>query len=62
MQKLGTARSARMVGWAMNASHEMMFPAPCGEQKRIAYWEFHFDGTQPMQQLLGSGVTERIKL
>jgi hypothetical protein len=39
---LGTARSARMVGWAMNASHIDDVPARVGEQKRITYRKIPF--------------------
>ena len=51
---LGTARSARMVGWAMNASHNMEdVPAHrVVNRKGLLTGKFHFDGTNLMQQLL----------
>ena len=53
---LGTARSARMVGWAMNASgnrddvpaHRVVI------RKGLLTGKHHFDGTNLMQQLLES--------
>ena len=53
---LGTARSARMVGWAMNASHNREdVPAHrVVNRKGLLTGKFHFDGTNPMQQLLES--------
>ncbi|MFA9193134.1 MGMT family protein [Flavobacterium sp. FBOR7N2.3] len=53
---LGTARSARMVGWAMNASHAMEdVPAHrVVNRKGLLTGKFHFDGTNLMQQLLES--------
>jgi methylated-DNA-protein-cysteine methyltransferase-like protein len=53
---LGTARSARMVGWAMNASHNMAeIPAHrVVNRKGILTGKHHFDGTNLMQQLLES--------
>lgn len=53
---LGTARSARMVGWAMNASHAMVdVPAHrVVNRKGLLTGKFHFDGTNLMQQLLES--------
>jgi methylated-DNA-protein-cysteine methyltransferase-like protein len=53
---LGTARSARMVGWAMNASHTMEdVPAHrVVNRKGLLTGKFHFDGTNLMQQLLES--------
>lgn len=53
---LGTARSARMVGWAMNASHNMEdVPAHrVVNRKGLLTGKFHFDGTDLMQQLLES--------
>lgn len=56
---LGAARSARMVGWAMNASHHMEdIPAHRVVNKAgILTGKHHFDGTNLMQQLLeGEGV------
>jgi methylated-DNA-protein-cysteine methyltransferase-like protein len=51
---LGTARSARMVGWAMNASHNLDdVPAHrVVNRKGLLTGKLHFDGTNLMQQLL----------
>ena len=51
---LGAARSARMVGWAMNASHNNdQIPAHrVVNRKGLLTGKFHFDGTNLMQQLL----------
>lgn len=51
---LGTARSARMVGWAMNASHNLEdVPAHrVVNRKGLLTGKLHFDGTTLMQQLL----------
>jgi methylated-DNA-protein-cysteine methyltransferase-like protein len=53
---LGTARSARMVGWAMNASHNMQdIPAHrVVNRLGLLSGKFHFEGTNLMQQLLES--------
>ena len=53
---LGTARSARMVGWAMNASHHLEdVPAHrVVNRKGLLTGKFHLDGTNVMQQLLES--------
>ncbi|WP_026704616.1 MGMT family protein [Flavobacterium soli] len=53
---LGTARSARMVGWAMNASHNLDdVPAHrVVNRKGLLTGKHHFDGTNLMQQLLES--------
>ena len=53
---LGAARSARMVGWAMNASHHMEdIPAHRVVNKAgLLTGKHHFDGTNLMQQLLES--------
>ncbi|WP_016990025.1 MGMT family protein [Flavobacterium sp. ACAM 123] len=53
---LGTARSARMVGWAMNASHNSEdVPAHrVVNRNGLLTGKFHFDGTNLMQQLLES--------
>ena len=50
----GTARSARMVGWAMNASHNLEdVPAHrVVNRKGLLSGKHHFDGTNLMQQLL----------
>ena len=51
---LGTSRSARMVGWAMNASYNMEdIPAHRVVNKNgILTGKHHFQGTNLMQQLL----------
>lgn len=51
---LGTARSARMVGWAMNASHAMNDVPAHRVVNRVGLLsgKHHFDGTNLMQQLL----------
>lgn len=51
---LGTARSARMVGWAMNASHNREdVPAHrVVNRKGLLSGKHHFEGTNLMQQLL----------
>ena len=51
---LGTARSARMVGWAMNASHSLEdVPAHrVVNRNGLLTGKLHFDGTNLMQQLL----------
>jgi methylated-DNA-protein-cysteine methyltransferase related protein len=51
---LGTARSARMVGWAMNAAHSMEDVPAHRVVNRIGLMtgKHHFDGTNLMQQLL----------
>ncbi len=51
---LGTARSARMVGWAMNASHNMEdIPAHrVVNRNGVLSGKHHFEGTNLMQQLL----------
>lgn len=53
---LGAARSARMVGWAMNASHNMQdIPAHrVVNRLGLLSGKFHFEGTNLMQQLLES--------
>jgi methylated-DNA-protein-cysteine methyltransferase-like protein len=53
---LGTARSARMVGWAMNASHgNSDIPAHrVVNRKGLLTGKHHFEGTNLMQQLLES--------
>lgn len=59
---LGTARSARMVGWAMNASHnDETVPAHrVVNKKGLLTGKMHFDGTNLMQQLLESEGIEVI--
>ena len=53
---LGAARSARMVGWAMNASHgrEGIPAHRVVNRKGLLTGKHHFDGTNLMQQLLES--------
>jgi methylated-DNA-protein-cysteine methyltransferase related protein len=53
---LGAARSARMVGWAMNASHDLEgVPAHrVVNRNGLLTGKHHFDGTNLMQQLLES--------
>jgi methylated-DNA-protein-cysteine methyltransferase-like protein len=53
---LGAARSARMVGWAMNASHnDDSIPAHrVVNRNGVLTGKHHFDGTNLMQQLLES--------
>ena len=57
---LGMAKSARMVGWAMNASHNNAdIPAHrVVNRNGLLTGKFHFEGTNLMQQLLESeGIT-----
>ena len=51
---LGAAKSARMVGWAMNASHgDDTIPAHrVVNQQGLLTGKHHFGGTNIMQQLL----------
>lgn len=51
---LGAARSARMVGWAMNAAHNLDDIPAHRVVNRIGMLsgKHHFDGTNLMQQLL----------
>ncbi len=53
---LGSARSARMVGWAMNACHgrEDIPAHRVVNRKGMLTGKHHFDGTNLMQQLLES--------
>lgn len=52
---LGAARSARMVGYAMNGSHSKDVPAHrVVNRKGLLTGKHHFDGTNLMQQLLES--------
>lgn len=53
---LGAARSARMVGWAMNASHNRADVPAHRVVNRVGLLsgKHHFDGTNLMQQLLES--------
>ena len=56
---LGAGRSARMVGYAMNGSHNKDVPAHrVVNRKGLLTGKHHFDGTNLMQQLLESeGIT-----
>ncbi|AIY12251.1 MGMT family protein [Cellulophaga baltica] len=60
---LGAARSARMVGWAMNASHNLEdVPAHrVVNKKGLLTGKHHFDGTNLMQQLLESEGVEVVE-
>ena len=50
---LGAAKSARMVGYAMNNSHTKNVPAHrVVNRKGLLTGKHHFDGTNLMQQLL----------
>lgn len=51
---LGAARSARMVGWAMNAAHNLEDVPAHRVVNRVGMLtgKHHFDGTNLMQQLL----------
>lgn len=51
---LGTARSARMVGWAMNVSKDDVPAHRVVNRKGLLTGKHHFDGTNLMQQLLES--------
>jgi methylated-DNA-protein-cysteine methyltransferase-like protein len=53
-EALGAARSARMVGWAMNASHNLEDVPAHRVVNRIGMLsgKHHFDGSNLMQQLL----------
>ena len=53
---LGSAKSARMVGWAMNKTHnDETVPAHrVVNSKGLLSGKHHFDGTNLMQQLLES--------
>ena len=53
---LGAAGSARMVGWAMNASHNDpdISAHRVVNRKGLLTGKHHFDGTNLMQQLLES--------
>ena len=57
---LGTARSARMVGWAMNGAHNKEdVPAHrVVNRNGVLTGKHHFDGTSLMQQLLESEGVE----
>lgn len=52
---LGTARSARMVGWAMNASHAQSKPVPAHRvvnRNGMLTGKMHFSHPNAMQELL----------
>ena len=52
---LGTARSARMVGWAMNRCHTLSFYVPAHRvvnKNGLLTGKFHFGNTTTMRQLL----------
>jgi methylated-DNA-protein-cysteine methyltransferase-like protein len=54
---LGAAKSARMVGWAMNNSHNQTQEVPAHRvvnRKGLLTGKHHFGGTNLMQQLLES--------
>ncbi|MEN8885923.1 MAG: MGMT family protein [Winogradskyella sp.] len=52
---LGAAKSARIVGYAMNASHNKDVPAHrVVNKKGLLTGKHHFEGTNLMQQLLES--------
>ncbi len=52
-KSLGAARSARMVGWAMNNSHDKNVPAHrVVNRNGVLSGKHHFTGTNAMQQLL----------
>ena len=54
---LGAAKSARMVGWAMNNSHNQTQEVPAHRvvnRKGLLTGKHHFNGTNLMQQLLES--------
>ena len=60
---LGAARSARMVGWAMNASHNDETVPAHRVVNRIGLLtgKNHFDGTNLMQQLLENEGVEVVE-
>lgn len=51
---LGAARSARMVGWAMNVSPDDVAAHRVVNRVGLLSGKHHFDGTNLMQQLLES--------
>lgn len=54
---LGSGRSSRMVGWAMNASHHMLRHVPAHRvvnRNGLLTGKNHFGGLDTMQQLLES--------
>ncbi len=59
---LGAARSARMVGWAMNNSSGKEVPAHrVVNRKGILTGKHHFEGTNLMEQLLQSEGVEVVE-
>ena len=59
---LGAAKSARIVGYAMNASHYKDVPAHrVVNRKGLLTGKHHFDGTNLMQQLLENEGVEVIE-
>jgi methylated-DNA-protein-cysteine methyltransferase-like protein len=60
---LGTPKSARMVGWAMNASHNNPDVSAHRVVNRIGLLsgKHHFEGTNLMQQLLESEGVEVVE-
>lgn len=59
---LGAARSARMVGWAMNNSSGREVPAHrVVNRKGILTGKHHFEGTNLMEQLLQSEGVEVVE-
>ena len=59
---LGAARSSRMVGYAMNASHGKDVPAHrVVNRKGLLTGKHHFQGTNLMQQLLESEGVEVVE-
>lgn len=59
---LGMAKGARMVGWAMNASHIKEVPAHrVVNKKGLLTGKHHFQGTNLMQQLLENEGVEIIE-
>lgn len=58
---IGSARSARMVGWAMNSSHTSEPPVPAHRvvnRKGVLTGKRHFSGSQVMADLLKSEGVE----
>lgn len=54
---LGAARSARMVGWAMNAAHVQVPPVPAHRvvnSKGLLTGKMHFETPFAMQELLAA--------
>ena len=50
---IGSPRSSKMVGWAMNASHKLNIPSHrVVNRKGLLTGKHHFQGSNLMQQLL----------